>query len=170
MLTKPVIHSFPPLAGKNARVVVLGSMPGAESLRQQQYYAHSRNAFWPIMADIVGCDVNAPYKTRAEAIRQSKIAVWDVLHSCTREGSLDSAIADDVPNDFAGFFKKHPAIETVCFNGGKAQSAFKKYVLPDLPDQIKARLTFIQLPSTSMAHASMRPQEKARIWKKALQS
>lgn len=159
------IRSFPPVADGKATVLILGSMPGKESLRQQQYYAHPQNAFWKIMGDLVGADPGLPYPQRLHALTAARIALWDVLHSCEREGSLDSDIAQEEANDFAAFFAKHPNITHVYFNGAKAEQSFKRFVLgkQELPP-----LEFARLPSTSPAHAGMRYEEKLKMWKEAV--
>ena len=161
-----VITSFPPLVRPKARALVLGSMPGVASLTAQQYYAHPRNHFWPIMADIAGLDAQAPYAERVEALTQSGIAVWDVLQSCARTGSLDSAIqaGTRVPNDFAAFFAEHPGITRVCFNGTEAQNSFIRHVLPGLSVE---GVDFVRLPSTSPAHA-VAFANKLAAWRAAL--
>src|SRR5690349_6164688 len=122
------VCSFPPIARSDARVLVLGSMPGVASLAAGEYYAHPRNAFWPIMGELIGAGPELRYEARVKRVIAQKIAVWDVLKTCFRGGSLDSSIVEDsiVPNDFAGFFAAHNRIEKVCFNGGKAEHAFRR--------------------------------------------
>jgi hypoxanthine-DNA glycosylase len=146
------VTSFPPLSLPSARLLILGSMPGAVSLRAQQYYAHPRNSFWPIMARVAGFDAAAPYAVRVEALQRAGVAVWDVLQSCVRPGSLDSSIqaGTRVPNDFAAFFAAHPGIRLVCFNGTEAQSSYSRHVLAHL---ISPAVCYARLPSTSPAHA-----------------
>lgn len=162
-----VVTSFPPLSRPSATVLVLGSMPGVASLRAQQYYAHPRNHFWPIMANIVGFDAAAPYAQRVAALTGAGIAVWDVLQSCVRPGSLDSAIqaGTRVPNDFAAFFAAHPAIRQVLFNGAEAEKSFNAHVLKGL--QAAAGLRCVRLPSTSPAHA-VGFEYKLAAWRAAL--
>ncbi|HEX5611889.1 MAG TPA: DNA-deoxyinosine glycosylase [Burkholderiales bacterium] len=157
-------RSFPPIADGRSRVLVLGSMPGGESLRANQYYAHRRNAFWTIMSELLGFDAQLPYETRVRALRSAGIALWDVLHSCKRDGSLDSSIeaASETANDFRAFFQAHPAIRAVFFNGAKAQSAFEAHVRPALAD---LELRYQRLPSTSPAHAGMPVAMKLKAWR-----
>lgn len=162
------ISSFNPIANHSAQVLILGSMPGVLSLKANQYYAHPRNAFWRIMADIYGFDVAQPYESRADALKASGVALWDVLHSCIRAGSLDSAIetGSRVVNDFESFFSNHPNIKLVGFNGSEAEKSFNKYALPNLST---AHINFVRLPSTSPAHA-ISLEKKIAIWREALSS
>lgn len=163
-----LLQGFAPLAAPGARVLVLGSMPGAASLRRQQYYAHSRNAFWPIAAALFGFDAQDGYEVRVDALMQAGVALWDVLQSCTRRGSLDAAIdpRSMQPNDFAAFYAAYPGIERVCFNGAKAAAVYRRQVLPGLPAQHARR--YFDLPSTSPAHAALPQEEKLRRWRAAL--
>jgi TDG/mug DNA glycosylase family protein len=157
--------SFPPIVAKNPHTLILGSMPGIKSLEAQQYYAHPQNAFWKIMARLH----DAPATTYAERIALIKgggLALWDTLKACERSGSLDTAI-DDASievNDFVSFFKKHPRIDRVFFNGSKSEAEFKKRVLPLLSPEISARLSFARLPSTSPAHAGAGFEQKLKAW------
>ena len=115
------VHSFAPLSNPQARVLVLGSMPGLASLRLQQYYGHPQNTFWKIVGEVLGFDPELAYELRTQALVERGVALWDVLASCVREGSLDADIDDAsvVANDFAAFFETHPHIVRVCFNGAK---------------------------------------------------
>ena len=162
------IRSFPPIADEHARILILGSMPGKESLRAGQYYAHPRNAFWPIMGELAGAAPGLPYEQRTHKLKQAGIALWDVLASCTRRGSLDADIAPESiqPNDFATFFGAHPHIERVYFNGTMAEQSFRKHVLPHLP---RPPLRMERLPSTSPANASLRYEQKLEAWKTILE-
>ena len=159
------IFSFPPISRPDATVLILGSMPGAMSLRLQQYYGHPQNAFWKIVGRIFGFDARDSYSQRAAALVQHKVALWDVLAACVREGSLDSAIDSSsiVPNDFAAFFARHPNFRRVCFNGATAQSVYRKQVLPTLGATVG--MEYIRLPSTSPAHAGMSLVAKATAWR-----
>jgi hypoxanthine-DNA glycosylase len=155
------LRSFPPVADAQATRLILGSMPGKESLRQQQYYAHPHNAFWKIMGELCGAHPGLPYPQRLQALKAAHIALWDVLHTCEREGSLDSDIEAEEANDFASFFARHPRITQVYFNGAKAEQSFRKFVLGK---QALPPLELVRLPSTSPAHAGMRYEEKLKAW------
>lgn len=159
------IYGFPPLARPDARVVVLGSMPSRESLARRQYYAHPRNAFWPIMTRLFGLRCET-YAERARELTAQGVAVWDVLRACVRPGSLDSAIdeASIVTNDFAAFFTAHPGIRGVFFNGAKAEAVYRRRVLPELTDAA-ADLPLQRLPSTSPAHAGLDLEQKIAAWR-----
>ena len=151
-----------PLAQPSARVLILGSMPGAESLARQQYYAHPRNLFWPLMAALTGLDASSAYLEKTQALTQSGIAIWDVIASCQRAGSLDSAIRNEQVNDFAAFFKQQPELAAIAFNGAKAWQSFKRHVIATscVPDAVQ----LISMPSTSPAHAAMTYDEKLTHW------
>ncbi|MGK0205935.1 MAG: TDG/mug DNA glycosylase family protein [Planctomycetota bacterium] len=159
------VSSFLPVARKNARVLILGSMPGIASLEAQRYYAHPRNAFWPILAEICGFDRELAYEQRLKEALSKGIALWDVLASCAREGSLDSDIeaASIRTNDFAGFLSSHPGVTAVFCNGGAAFQMFRKRVVPGLPEEF-AKVRVRQLPSSSPAHASMTLAQKRDVW------
>ncbi|MDQ5917613.1 MAG: hypothetical protein QG660_724 [Pseudomonadota bacterium] len=160
------VCSFLPVAQADARVLVLGSMPGVASLSAGQYYAHRRNAFWPIMGALLGFDPAAPYVQRLAALQAAHIAVWDVLQSCSRTGSLDASIAraSEVANDFPRFFRQHPHIAHVFFNGTAAEAAFRRHVLPQLA---QSGLAMTRLPSTSPANASFSFDRKLAEWRSA---
>ena len=125
---------FPPIAKPDAKILILGSMPGQKSLEENQYYAHPRNSFWLIMCALFNSDENLNYEQRKNLLYENKIAVWDVLKSCYREGSLDSDIdhATIEINDFESFFNSHSDIQSVFFNGTKAEQLFKKVVVNKL--------------------------------------
>ena len=156
------VESFPPIISDNSRLLILGSMPGAASLRAGQYYAHPRNAFWPIMGELFGAGPSLSYEQRVERLQSVGVAVWDTLQACLRPGSLDASITEEVANDFPALFAAHPDITHVFFNGSKAETAFRRLVLPVLPDD--HRLTFMRLPSTSPAHAAMGVDAKLQAW------
>lgn len=159
----PAIQSFPPVENPSAQILILGSMPGKESLRAGQYYAHPHNAFWPIMGELVGARPALPYETRIERLKSAGVALWDVLASCTRHSSMDADIeaGSIMVNDFASFFRAHPRITRVFFNGTMAEQSFRKHVLPTI--EFPA-LHYQRLPSTSPAYASMSYAQKLAAW------
>lgn len=158
-------QSFEPIAGADARVLILGSMPGQASLLAGRYYAHPRNAFWPILGGLLGFDADTPYAARCAALLGARIALWDVLHSCVRVGSLDSAIEAPRPNEFARFFSRHRAIERIVFNGLTAEKLFRRQVLPMLR---APAFDLRRAPSTSPAHAGLPLTQKRSAWAEAL--
>jgi double-stranded uracil-DNA glycosylase len=165
------IRSFAPIAGRDARVLILGSMPGKRSLEARQYYAHKQNAFWRIVGDLLGIDPRAPYGKRIRAVKSARIAVWDVLHSCTRTGSLDSDIdgTSEIANDFRAFFRQHRKISRVFFNGAKAEASFRRHVAIRLDGTpIRAPIQYARLPSTSPAHAALPYPRKLKAWQAIL--
>lgn len=159
------LHGLAPLARPGARLLVLGSMPGAASLQARQYYAHPRNAFWPIIESLWGIPRALPYEARTRAVTAAGIAVWDVLASCRRRTSLDAHIEPDsvVANDFAGFFHGHRHVALIAFNGGSAAALYRRHVLPTLPEALQ-QLPCLRLPSTSPAHAGLSMQAKLDAW------
>lgn len=163
------VRSFAPVAEGTATLLILGSMPGLASLRAGQYYAHPRNQFWRILGEIVGLDPAQPYAERLGRLTSSGIALWDVLKSCTRAGSLDAHIerGSIVPNDFARFFAGHPQIRRVVFNGTTAERYFLRHVLPGLPAR---RMDCVRLPSTSPANAALSYGQKLAAWHVEIQA
>jgi hypoxanthine-DNA glycosylase len=147
-------------------VLILGTLPGPESLRLRQYYAHERNAFWRIMGALLGAGPDVPYERRLMILEEGRVALWDVCASAYRPGALDAAIHKDsiVMNDFAAFFRAHPRIRMVCCNGKKAAELYRRRVLPTLPDPLR-QLRLEVLPSTSPAYAAMSLAQKLERWK-----
>lgn len=158
---------FDAVSSKDARLLILGTLPGAESLKQQQYYAKKQNSFWKIMGELVGARPDLPYADRKKLLTKNRIALWDVCRAAERKGSLDADIRSPTPNDFGGFFKTHRKIELICFNGQTAAKLFHHMVDPDMPARISS-LPRVILPSTSPAHAGMRFEEKLSRWRKVL--
>ena len=160
---------FPPIEDADARVLVLGSLPGVKSLQMREYYAQPHNAFWGIMGELTGAGRALEYPARLVRLRAHGVAVWDVLAAGEREGSLDSSIvpASIVVNDFRSFFERHPQLELICFNGNTAAGLFKRKVLPGLTPEWAA-IERRALPSTSPAYASLRFEQKLARWREAL--
>jgi len=155
-------QGFAPVATADARVLILGSMPGVASLEAAQYYAFPRNAFWKIMGELFGAGPQLDYRLRLQKLTENHIALWDVIQVCHRPGSLDSAIAERglETNDFSGFFNTHPHISHVLFNGQKAASLFYKKVAPVLTVQYECMV----MPSTSPANAASSYAVKLGKW------
>lgn len=160
---------FPPASTADAEILILGSMPGTVSLEHNQYYAHPRNLFWHIMSIFFGIDPEASYEQRIKNLNTHKIALWDVIGRCEREGSLDANIntRSEEVNDIVGFLAVHKNITKICFNGQKAFSSFRKNVLKS-HQYIAEEYELIILPSTSPANASIPREVKIAQWKKAL--
>ena len=157
-------RSFEAVAGKNPRLLILGSMPGGESLRRGQYYAFPANAFWRITGALFGFRPDLPYPDRLNALRRGGVALWDVLKECSRDGSLDSNIREPVPNDIARLLAEHPSIRLIACNGGTAFRYFRKFIAP----RLRVGYRIVQLPSSSPAAARMNFEEKLAVWRKLL--
>ena len=160
--TLPPLSGLPPVVGPATRLVVLGSFPGAASLAAQQYYAHPRNHFWPLLSALWGVDLRAlDYPRRLQELVARGLGLWDVYATCRREGSLDSAIRDAQPNDLAGLRRLAPHWQAVAHNGGEsARSA-----------RLTAALGLVvhRLPSTSPANASWSFERKLAAWRAAFE-
>jgi hypoxanthine-DNA glycosylase len=162
-MSTELLHGLPPIVDEGAEALILGNMPSVISLGTQQYYANPRNSFWRIIAEIFGFDASAPYAVRVAALKANGIAGWDVLQSCRRVGSLDSAVERDsmVANDFGQFFERQPDITRVFFNGAAAEKNFNRLVRAS-PD-----LHYRRLPSTSPAQ-TLRYADKLGVWREAI--
>ncbi len=159
------VRGFPPVAKTDARVLILGSMPSVASLEKNEYYGLPQNVFWRIMGDLFGAGRDLPYAERLEKMVGHRIALWDVLETCYRPGSLDSAIdsASAEPNDFRSLFQNHATISRVFFNGRKASDLYMRRVLPTIKEDFSDKI-YRTLPSTSPAHASMPYDQKLDKW------
>jgi hypoxanthine-DNA glycosylase len=165
----PASRGFPPIAGPGARLLILGSLPGAMSLERGQYYAQPRNAFWRLMGDLFAAGPDLDYAARGPRLVEHGVAVWDVCAAAVRPGSLDAAIlpASVVPNDFAAFLGAHSGIRHIFFNGAKAAALYERQVLPGLP-AVAREIPRLALPSTSPAHAGRSYAQKLDLWRRAL--
>jgi double-stranded uracil-DNA glycosylase len=153
-------QAFGPAIDARARVLVLGSLPGAESLRRGEYYAHRQNAFWRLMGAVVGVDLAAlPYPARLEALAAARVGLWDVFASAVRPGSGDAAIRDAVHADLAGLVAGLPELRAIGFNGATAAKAGRRQLRP-----APGGPALIDLPSSSPAHAGMPYREKLARW------
>lgn len=151
-----IIFSFNPIVDAKSRILILGTMPGVESLRKQEYYGHPRNAFWPILSAVCGCDLPSSYCEKTAMLLDAGIALWDVCRGCEREGSLDSNICNETPNAIDRLLDEHPDIQALFFNGQNAERLFKRY-FPEIWKH-KEHHTF---PSTSPAYTL--PFEKKKV-------
>lgn len=160
------IEGFAPIVSANARVLILGTMPSVASLQKQQYYGHPNNAFWPIMCVLFDIEPGLAYEQRKVHLLEQRVAVWDVLQSCHREGSLDAKIQAETikTNDFVRFFTEYKNIRRVFFNGKTAEKLYRQRVLPSLIAAF-AYLDYQCLPSTSPAFASLNREQKLEAWK-----
>jgi double-stranded uracil-DNA glycosylase len=159
-------YSFPPIVGADARLLILGTLPGEESLRLQQYYGHTRNHFWPLIAAVFNEPPPVSYPERVDLLKRNRCALWDVLESAERVGSLDSAIRNPVANAFAEFLAAYPKIRTIAFNGQKARSLFRRYVMK--PGAVcEEGFTMLDLPSSSPLYTKSF-EEKLRVWRAEL--
>jgi hypoxanthine-DNA glycosylase len=154
----PVKRSFPPIADERARVLVLGTLPGEESLRRGEYYAHPRNLFWPIVFALFDATPAAVYAERLAFVAARRIALWDVCELGERDASADASIRREQPNAIDRLLDAYPAIRTVAFNGTGAQRLHDRH-FARRPD-----ITYLALPSTSPAHARIGFSGKLARW------
>lgn len=155
---------FPPIIGHNPKILILGTFPGKESLRKNQYYAHSQNGFWHILCKLLKISPESSYEQKKEALIKNKIALWDVLKACERDGSSDQAIKHHTiqVNDFNNLFTRYPSIKFIFFNGARAEMEYRKRVIPTLNNHQNHK--YCKLPSTSPAMASLTREQKYRRW------
>jgi hypoxanthine-DNA glycosylase len=153
-----MLRGFPPVVSGNTHTMLLGSFPGEASLEATQYYAHPRNQFWRLLGAVLDETQlhELPYEARLERVLTHGIGIWDVLDACHREGSLDSAIRNAQPNDFASLREHAPLLRKVCFNG-KTAGRFAPVIAA-------AGYTTLVLPSSSPAHASLSFEQKLTVW------
>jgi len=162
---EPLSSGFAPVANRDARLLILGSLPGVRSIEEQQYYAQPRNAFWRIMGELFGAERELSYAQRLRKLKANGVALWDVAAAAERPGSLDSAIVHTSveANDFGSFFASHRRIGLICFNGAKAQELYRRLVLPSF-DEPFVSIPTRRMPSTSPAHAAMPYAQKLEAW------
>jgi TDG/mug DNA glycosylase family protein len=151
-------RGLPPVHGESPEVVILGSFPGRQSLLKKEYYGNPRNHFWQIIEALFSLDRHLPYHVRTTRLIDHRIALWDVICTCSREGSADARIQDPVFNDLAGFLVAFPSLHLVAFNGS---SAGRYYHQLNLSSSVPA----VVLPSTSSANTRYSLDEKINKWK-----
>ncbi len=156
-----LLESLPPVLHRDTRLLILGSFPGAASLRARQYYAHPRNQFWPIMGRLLEHPfAEIPYAARIERLRQHRIGLWDIYASCVRRGSLDTSIRDATPNDLERLPDLAPSLRLVAHNGAESARRMKEILALGIPA--------LRLPSTSPANARIDLETKLARWREAL--
>lgn len=150
-------HGLPPVARADARLLLLGSLPGEASLRAERYYAHPRNQFWRLVGSVIGEDLELlGYPERLERLGAKRIALWDVVHAARREGSLDQRMREVEVRDLPGFVATLPALRAVGFNGAAAATIGRKALEG-------SGLVLLDLPSSSPAY-TLPFDEKAARW------
>jgi TDG/mug DNA glycosylase family protein len=151
-------RSFPPVVDQNSLVLVLGTLPGEESLRRVEYYAHPRNLFWPIVCGLFGAAAPPRYADRLGFATHQRIALWDVCESGERHASADATIRGEVPNAIDGLLLTHPGIRAIAFNGSGARLLYDRHFAR------RPGLVYLALPSTSPAYASLGFADKLARW------
>ncbi len=157
------IYSFPPLITQGVWVLILGSMPSVQSLRSGQYYGHPRNHFWPMLFSLCQEPYQDSYDSKKDLLMRYRIGLWDVMASCVRPGSLDHSIREAVPNDIPWLLAQCPCLQTVAFNGKKAQDTFDRH----FSRSGYPGITFVELPSSSPipTKKARNMEEKQQLWR-----
>jgi len=155
------IFSFPPIIDENSKILILGSIPGVKSLEKQQYYAHPQNKFWKIIFDLFHEDFTGDYTERINILKKNHIALWDVIDSCERKGSLDSEIKNEEANQIEELLEQYPNIQAIFCNGGKSYKNLQKLLGKNF------RIPFYLLPSSSPLH-TVSFEKKLEEWKSIL--
>ncbi|MDD2478286.1 MAG: DNA-deoxyinosine glycosylase [Victivallaceae bacterium] len=159
-----IVKSFAPVLTPECHTLILGTVPGRESLRKQQYYGYARNPFWRLVGEICGFDHALPYPERLAALNRHGIGLWSLIKQCERPGSLDSNIKNPEFNDLAGLFVTYPNLKKICLDGKSTEKFLRRYQAKNpLPE-----FTLLVLPSSSPAHAALRYEEKLIKWRKCL--
>lgn len=156
------ISSFPPIIDNNAEILILGSIPGVKSLEKQQYYAHPQNKFWTIIFELFHEKFTEDYTERINIVKKNHIAIWDVIDSCERKGSLDSEIKNEEANQIEELLEIYPNIKAIFCNGGKSYKNLQKILGKNY------KIPVFLLPSTSPLH-TISFERKLHDWKKILE-
>ena len=151
-------ESFSPIIYSDTKILILGSLPGKKSLELKQYYGHARNRIWKILSHLTGDDIPITYEQKKELLCNNKIGLWDVAHSAHREGSLDSNIKDETPNDIEWLMNNYGSIKVIGFNGKKSEKMFYKYFAE------KPEIKYVPLPSTSPANMAISFEDICVRW------
>lgn len=165
---EPVKQSFPPMVGDAPAILILGSLPGEESLRRQEYYAKLQNRFWPLMARLTDSPLPQTYAEKRAMLAAHRIALWDVVRAAERKGSADTDIRREAPNDIPGLLRRCPTIHTVVFNGKTAANLFQKH-FPQLELSAVRQVRFIVRLSTSPANCQFSEEEMYRNWREVFE-
>jgi hypoxanthine-DNA glycosylase len=153
-----VKFALSPLAYPDSRILILGTMPGERSIALQHYYGNRGNHFWKILYSVLDEPFSIDYDNRKSLLKKHKIALWNTLASCEREGSRDAKITNAVVNDFEAFYKAYPGIRYVFFESMAAARLYQEYAFK------KERIVYTTLPSTSGLNAGIPYDEKLRQW------
>ncbi|SDJ13644.1 DNA-deoxyinosine glycosylase [Chryseobacterium jejuense] len=156
------ISSFPPFIDDQSEILILGSIPGVKSLEMQQYYAHPQNKFWKIILELLNEYFTEDYSKRMEIIKKHHIALWDVIDSCERKGSLDSEIKNEEANQIDALLEEYPNVKAIFCNGGKSYKNLQKLLGKNY------KLPIFLMPSTSPLH-TISFERKFEEWKKVLE-
>ena len=154
-------HPFQPLVFKNSEILILGSFPSIDSFDKSFYYAHPRNQFWKLLSELTAYPINNKDQ-KIWLLKESKIALWDMVRSCTRDNSLDSSLEEIEVNNIAEFLEEHPSIKKVAFTGRLAEQLFKMHF-----NYLDVETVY--LPSPSAAYAKMRFEQKLEIYREKLE-
>jgi hypoxanthine-DNA glycosylase len=155
------ISSFPPFIDKQSKILILGSIPGVKSLEKQQYYAHPQNKFWKIIFELFSEEFTEDYSERINILKKNHIAIWDVIDSCERKGSLDSEIKNEEANQVEELLESYPNFQAIFCNGGKSYKNLQKLLGKNF------KIPIYLLPSTSPLH-TISFEKKFDEWKKVL--
>lgn len=156
------IFSFPPIISNDSKILILGSIPGVKSLEKQQYYGHPQNKFWKIIFELFNEEFTENYDERLNVLKKHHIALWDVIDSCERKGSLDSEIKNEEANQIEELLENYPNITAIFCNGGKSYKNLQKLLGK------KFKIPIYLLPSTSPLH-TISFERKLVEWKKILE-
>lgn len=156
------ISSFPPIINHDSEILILGSIPGVKSLEKQQYYGHPQNKFWKIIFELFHEEFTDDYAEKIKILKKHRIALWDVIDSCERKGSLDSEIRNEEANKIEDLLENHQNIKAIFCNGGKSYKNLQKILGKNF------RLPIYQMPSTSPLH-TVSFEKKLEDWKKILE-
>ena len=156
--------SFAPVIDDKTEILIIGTMPSVASLQAQEYYAFKHNAFWKIIADISQTLEFRDYQHKLKTLSALHLGLWDNLQFCEREGSLDSQIYNEIPNNFQELLSQYPQIHKLLFNGQKSYQFFKKY-----QSKLLNKYSYKVLPSTSPANATIKYSDKLKRWQQEIE-